>query len=99
VLPLVVLAQLGFVIGVGVLLDTLVVRSIIVPALVYDAGSRVWWPSKLAHGHQDRREPEPAGEPVHGAIDNHGGLAHGVAANAVVGTDDGRAPTRPDLPM
>jgi len=68
VLPLVVLAQLGFVIGVGVLLDTLLVRSIIVPALVYDLGDRVWWPSRLARraaaGHEEPEEPEVA-EPVH----------------------------------
>lgn len=47
VLPLVVLAQLGLVIGIGVLLDTLIVRSVIVPALIYDLGHRVWWPSRL----------------------------------------------------
>ena len=33
----------------GVLLDTLVVRSLLVPALVYDLGARVWWPSRLWH--------------------------------------------------
>ena len=33
----------------GVLLDTLVVRSLLVPALVYDLGPRVWWPSRLWH--------------------------------------------------
>jgi len=55
VLPLVALAQLGFVIGVGVLLDTLVVRSIIVPAFVYDVGPAVWWPSARAgHSPYDR---------------------------------------------
>jgi RND superfamily putative drug exporter len=32
-----------------VLLDTILVRSIIVPALVYDIGPKVWWPSKLQH--------------------------------------------------
>ena len=55
VLPLVVLTELGFIVAFGVLLDTFVVRSVIVPALVIDAGRRVWWPSRLA------REREPAG--------------------------------------
>jgi putative drug exporter of the RND superfamily len=48
VLPLVVLTQLGTVVAFGVLLDTLLVRSVLVPALVYDVGPKVWLPSKLA---------------------------------------------------
>ena len=47
VLPLVVLTQIGFIVSFGVLLDTFVVRSIIVPAAVIDSGRRVWWPSRL----------------------------------------------------
>jgi RND superfamily putative drug exporter len=46
-LPLVPLAQLGFAVAFGVLLDTIIVRSILVPALVHDIGPKVWWPSKL----------------------------------------------------
>ena len=46
VLPLVALAQLGFVVGFGVLLDTLLVRTLVVPGLVLDLGDRVWWPAK-----------------------------------------------------
>ena len=49
-LPLVPLAQLGFAVAFGVLLDTIIVRSILVPALVHDIGPKVWWPSKLAKG-------------------------------------------------
>jgi RND superfamily putative drug exporter len=47
VLPLVVLAQLGVVICVGVLLDTLVVRTVLVPALALILGDRFWWPRRL----------------------------------------------------
>ena len=46
-LPLVPLAQLGFAVAFGVLLDTIIVRSILVPALVHDIGPKIWWPSKL----------------------------------------------------
>ncbi len=46
-LPLVPLAQLGFAVGFGVLLDTIIVRSILVPALVHEIGPKIWWPSKL----------------------------------------------------
>ena len=47
-LPLVPLAQLGFAVAFGVLLDTIIVSSSLVPALVHDIGPKVWWPSKLA---------------------------------------------------
>ena len=49
VLPLVFLAQLGFAVAFGVLLDTIVVRSLLVPALVRILGKKIWWPSKLSH--------------------------------------------------
>ena len=49
VLPLVFLAQLGFAVAFGVLLDALVVRSLLVPALVRIIGPKIWWPSKLQH--------------------------------------------------
>ncbi len=47
VLPLVVLAQVGIVIFIGVLLDTLIVRTILVPALVQLLGEKFWWPAKV----------------------------------------------------
>ncbi|MFD5909062.1 MMPL family transporter [Streptomyces massasporeus] len=53
VIPLAFLVQIAFIVAFGVLLDTLVVRSLLVPALMIDIGPRAWWPSALA-----RRRPE-----------------------------------------
>ncbi|TFV53782.1 MMPL family transporter [Blastococcus sp. TF02A_35] len=62
VLPLVILTQLGFLVGFGVLLDTFLVRSLLVPAAVHLAGDRVWWPSRLAKGPVEQpREAERVG--------------------------------------
>jgi RND superfamily putative drug exporter len=46
-LPLVTLVELGFTVAFGVLLDTLLVRSVLVPALAVDFGERIWWPGKV----------------------------------------------------
>ncbi|MER5730765.1 MMPL family transporter [Streptomyces sp. NPDC002138] len=48
VIPLAFLVQIAFIVAFGVLLDTLVVRSLLVPAVVIDIGPRSWWPSALA---------------------------------------------------
>ncbi len=54
-LPLVMFAEMGFLVALGVLLDTLIVRSILVTALTLDIGKHMWWPSKL--GKYDGAEP------------------------------------------
>ena len=47
VVPILFLVQIAFIVAFGVLLDTIVVRSLLVPALCYDIGKPIWWPSKL----------------------------------------------------
>lgn len=47
VIPIMFLVQLAFIVAFGVLLDTVLVRSLLVPALAYDIGPKIWWPSKL----------------------------------------------------
>ncbi len=56
VLPLVALTQIGVTVAFGVLLDTFVVRSILVPAVTIDLDERIWWPSALAR--RLRTEPK-----------------------------------------
>ncbi|QDE35496.1 MMPL family transporter [Microbacterium foliorum] len=53
VIPILFLAQLAFIVAFGVLLDTFVVRSLLVPALAYDLGRVIWWPSKLWRSGRD----------------------------------------------
>ncbi len=48
VIPILFLVQIAFIVAFGVLLDTFVVRSLLVPALAYDIGRSIWWPSKLS---------------------------------------------------
>ncbi|MEU4243527.1 MMPL family transporter [Actinoplanes sp. NPDC026619] len=69
-LPLVMLIELGFLVAFGVLLDALLVRSVLVPALTLLIGRRIWWPSRLSraaagppigrHTLADEEEEEPA---------------------------------------
>ena len=68
VLPLLFLVQLAFLVALGVIVDTFVVRTLLVPGLVHDIGRRVWWPWQ-------RRVPEdePAGAPGGGASGGDGG--------------------------
>jgi RND superfamily putative drug exporter len=60
-LPLLFLQQIAFIVAFGVLLDTLVVRSLLVPALARDLGGRVWWPNRLAADRGDVDEREVSG--------------------------------------
>jgi len=56
-IPIVFLAELGTTVALGILLDTLVVRSVLVTALNLDFGRRIWWPSKLWHKQDEDYDP------------------------------------------
>ncbi|RGE24397.1 MMPL family transporter [Leucobacter sp. wl10] len=64
VIPILFLVQIAFIVAFGVLLDTFVVRSLLVPALATDIGRAIWWPSRLwreeagAHGRRAAEPPE-----------------------------------------
>ena len=57
VIPILFMAMIGFIVAFGVLLDALIVRSLLVPALSYDVGRWIWWPSRLSR-ESDRADPE-----------------------------------------
>ncbi|MEU4311308.1 MMPL family transporter [Nocardia sp. NPDC024068] len=58
VLPLITLTQLGIIVGIGIVLDTFLVRTVVIPALFTMVGPKVWWPSALAHA--EERRPKSA---------------------------------------
>jgi putative drug exporter of the RND superfamily len=68
VIPLVLLVQLAFTVAFGVLLDTFVVRSLLVPALTLDVGRRMWWPGRLSRAPQ----PSPAQSPDQPVLEHTG---------------------------
>ncbi|MGH3355746.1 MAG: MMPL family transporter [Nocardioidaceae bacterium] len=55
VLPLMFLVQIAFIVAFGVLLDTFIVRSLLVPAMSFDVGPRIWWPGILGRRMRFRR--------------------------------------------
>lgn len=55
VIPILFLAQIAFIVAFGVLLDTIIVRTLLVPALSHDIGGAIWWPSKLAKGRVEHK--------------------------------------------
>ncbi len=59
VLPLITLTEIGIIVGFGVLLDTLAVRTLLVPAIVTILGRRFWWPGALS-----RADGEPTAAPA-----------------------------------
>ncbi|MET8232567.1 efflux RND transporter permease subunit [Micromonospora sp. NPDC005298] len=62
VLPLITLTQIGIIVCIGVLLDTLLVRTVLVPALAFLLGDRFWWPGRIKRDHD--ADTPAAAEPV-----------------------------------
>ncbi|MDG9703488.1 MMPL family transporter [Streptomyces sp. DH37] len=75
VIPLAFLVQIAFIVAFGVLLDTIVVRSLLVPALVRDIGPAVWWPSALSRRDGGTRPEEHSGGRPGDAARDRGGSA------------------------
>jgi RND superfamily putative drug exporter len=55
VLPLIVMTQIGIIVGLGILLDTFLVRTVIIPALFTLIGPRIWWPARVDSRDQEAR--------------------------------------------
>lgn len=64
VIPIMFLVQLAFIVAFGVLLDTVLVRSLLVPALAYDLGPRLWWPGKAGRPENDAAARLPSSRPA-----------------------------------
>ena len=58
-IPVVFLAEIGVAVALGVMLDTMIVRSVLVTAINLDLGNKIWWPSKLDRGDGGADLPEP----------------------------------------
>lgn len=59
VLPLIILTQLGIIVGLGILLDTFLVRTVVIPALFSLIGPKIWWPNPLSRIRESGRESTP----------------------------------------
>jgi putative drug exporter of the RND superfamily len=68
-LPLVAFAEIGIAVALGVLLDTMIVRSVLVTAINLDVGSPIWWPSKLDRGPNATTPTEVDLPPTHQRVD------------------------------
>jgi RND superfamily putative drug exporter len=95
--PMVFFAELGITIALGIVLDTFIVRSIVVSALTFDIGRRIWWPGNLATAGPALHQPKPAqpasplkviGQPGRtSALPEGSGMPRGSAEAWVRGTD------------
>ena len=89
VIPILFLVQIAFIVAFGVLLDTFVVRSLLVPALSYDIGRAIWWPSKLW-----RNPPPVAGQPPVAALPAVAELVEASPTASEIVAEDGHPMTR-----
>jgi RND superfamily putative drug exporter len=61
VLPVVLALHIGLIVALGVLLDTLVVRTLLIPTIAVDLGARIWWPGRPA---REPAEPRPTRDSI-----------------------------------
>lgn len=71
VIPILFLLQIAFIVAFGVLLDTFLVRTLLVPALSYDIGRAIWWPSALSRAFPDA--DRSGGKHAAGEVNDRGG--------------------------
>ncbi|MFD2675261.1 MMPL family transporter [Gulosibacter bifidus] len=86
VVPVLFLLQVAFIVAFGVLLDTFVVRSLLVPALGYDIGPAIWWPSPLA------KKPDGALPVLDADAPDAAAAAEAPAAEAFTGAESSKTP-------